>query len=249
MIPEVDEPVCCAPWAILVRPVVAVVYLAVMLPFFIVTVLSVTLVMFLQVLCVRARVRSDVRVCVHVRTRLHVRVQVRMCVCFCAWRGTHSLTRVRALCKGLLICCRLHAPLPPDPGQGLHAHARIGATVTGAPRIFFDGSAWAFGFALGAARHMHQSFDFKNEVEVIGVSAGNVAAICLLLGKDPWELVQALYPRFRRRLMCHHCSRPLIGFCSRLGSPTPLLLLPTYSLLPSPLRPTSLPSRSLPRTH
>jgi hypothetical protein len=121
--------------------------------------------------------------------------------------------------------------------------------VTRAPRIFFDGSAWAFGFALGAARHMYQRFDFKGEVEVIGVSAGNLAAICLLLGKDPWELAQALYPRFRRRVMCHHCSRPLIGFCSRLGSPPLLLLLPTYSLLPSPLRPPSLPSRSLPHTH
>lgn len=55
VIPEVDEPVCCAPWAILVRPIVAVVYLAVVLPLFIVTVLSITLVMFLQVLCVLVR--------------------------------------------------------------------------------------------------------------------------------------------------------------------------------------------------
>jgi hypothetical protein len=98
VIPEVDEPVCCAPWAILVRPVVAVVYLAVMLPFFIVTVLSITLVMFLQVLCVFVRVcvRLCVRVHVHVRTCLHVCVQVLMCVCVCLCLAEHSLSHSRA---------------------------------------------------------------------------------------------------------------------------------------------------------
>jgi len=133
--------------------------------------------------------------------------------------------------QGLCIGCGLHASLPPEPPTHQLPPQYNGAPPPRRPRIFFDGSGWGFGFALGAARHMYQQFDFKDQVEVIGVSAGNVAAICLLLGKDPWELVQELYPRFRRRVMCRACSRPLIGFCSRLGLPAHPLASPR---LPSP---------------
>mmetsp|Transcript_81378 Transcript_81378/g.131905 ORF Transcript_81378/g.131905 Transcript_81378/m.131905 type:complete len:301 (+) Transcript_81378:124-1026(+) len=107
---------------------------------------------------------------------------------------------------GIFLCVGCGTALPPEP-----------STRSKKPRILFDGAGWAFPFSLGASRHLVHTYNFGTNVEVIGVSAGNISAICLLLERDPWDLLVEHYPKFRRNIMCSPCVRPLIGFCSRLG--------------------------------
>jgi hypothetical protein len=114
--------------------------------------------------------------------------------------------------QGVGILLALLPPLPPEPrvlktgaldvggggegrkgegqgqGQGQGVYPSLPGIIVyprSRPRIFFDGAGWGFSFALGVASHLVRTSDFGSELEVIGVSSGNIAAICLLLGYDP----------------------------------------------------------------
>ena len=91
--------------------------------------------------------------------------------------------------------------------------AAQGSSHPDAMRIFFDGCGWAVPFSLGVAQHVRDRYDTSN-CKIYAISGGNVAAVCLLLARDPSEVMRELYAPLRSRV----CSpnSPLFGYCSSL---------------------------------
>lgn len=96
------------------------------------------------------------------------------------------------------------------------------------PRIFFDGAGYAFWFSLGVAQHLREEYDLQDKAEIFAISAGNLAAIALLLDLDASSLLLAHYPALRQHTLASHFREPLCGFCNRLGVVSELL----HDLLP-----------------
>lgn len=82
----------------------------------------------------------------------------------------------------------------------------------GLPVLFFDGGGYAFPFGLGVAQHLLQAYDVS-ACPVVSISAGNLAALCVVLEQDPAVVLAELYDAFLDDML----ERPLCGFCDDLG--------------------------------
>eukprot|EP00286_Rhodomonas_abbreviata_P019096 CAMPEP_0181309706 /NCGR_PEP_ID=MMETSP1101-20121128/12161_1 /TAXON_ID=46948 /ORGANISM="Rhodomonas abbreviata, Strain Caron Lab Isolate" /LENGTH=363 /DNA_ID=CAMNT_0023416217 /DNA_START=19 /DNA_END=1110 /DNA_ORIENTATION=- len=119
--------------------------------------------------------------------------------------------------RAILLILGLSSP-PPEPTE----------KQPGVPRIFFDGAGYCFYFALGVMKKLREDYDVVDKAEIFAISAGNIAAICFLLDKDPEELLSEHYPILRQRMLFSHFREPVFGFCNRLRPVADLLddLLP-----------------------
>ncbi|KAJ1465342.1 hypothetical protein T484DRAFT_1865136 [Baffinella frigidus] len=61
------------------------------------------------------------------------------------------------------------------------------------PRIYFDGAGHSFGFMLGVTRHLVATYDL-NSAQLFAASAGNLAAILVLLETDPNDTIREHFP-------------------------------------------------------
>jgi hypothetical protein len=82
-------------------------------------------------------------------------------------------------------------------------------------RIFFDGAGWAFPFSLGVSKFIMENYDVPRS-KIYAISAGNIAAICLLLNKDPSNEIRRHYGALRRQTLYSHFRQPLCGYCNTL---------------------------------
>ena len=93
------------------------------------------------------------------------------------------------------------------------AALRRAAAGGAGPSIFFDGGGWGFAFSLGVVQHIQRHYDAHDQCRVFAISAGNFAALCLLLQWDPADVLRNHFAATRRAML----RRPLCGFCDDLG--------------------------------
>ena len=110
--------------------------------------------------------------------------------------------------RGLLQCLRV---LPSNPG----IQSRENEPNNNRPTIFFDGAGWAFPFSLGVSKFIIDNYDVPQS-SIYAISAGNIAAICLLLNKDPTIEIRQHYGDLRRAAVYSHIRQPLFGYFSTL---------------------------------
>merc|ERR1712100_322181 len=81
------------------------------------------------------------------------------------------------------------------------------------PRIQFDGGGFALCFGLGVSGYLQENYDMeKCDVDVYGVSIGNVAALSLLLRQRPKEVMARLHEYLDNFL----AGTPCLGMCGAL---------------------------------
>jgi len=83
------------------------------------------------------------------------------------------------------------------------------------PIIFFDGAGFAIGFSLGVLRWIMGLGLDTSKWNIVSISAGNIAALFLLLDMDPREQMEVHYEEF---VLAMRDSSPSLGICGNLST-------------------------------
>jgi hypothetical protein len=118
---------------------------------------------------------------------------------------------VSVILRLVALACNLLDPVPALPPRQKNR-----------PRIYFDGAGHSFGFMLGVARHLVATYDLSS-AQVFAASAGNLAAILLILESDPSAVVRDQFPGFLEAILRDPLCQPLGGYCKQLDSARALL--------------------------
>ncbi len=115
--------------------------------------------------------------------------------------------------RGLLQCMGIISSTP-SPDESAYSTESLESGQRQL-RIFFDGAGWAFPFSLGVSKFIMENYDVSQS-KIYAISAGNIAAICLLLNQDPSVEIRKHYGALRRQTLFSHFRQPLCGYCNTL---------------------------------